>query len=275
VVETEGVLSLAEACLLGLVQGVTEFLPVSSDGHLSLLQYFMTPMPAEQKLAIDVALHLGTLIALLVFYRRELLEMARAVIGRGEPAYMRSWAWLIVLGTIPAVLVGLSFKDEIAGTFDSLRTIGLGFLLTGNLLFLASGVPNADRAEESIGAREALMIGIFQASALLPGVSRSGTTISAALLLRIRGDVAARFSFLLAIPAVAGAIVSESGAVLALDAASRLPLAAGVLVSGVTGIFAIALLLRLVQQGKLRWFTYYCWTLGLLVLLASAIKGWA
>ena len=274
-VETEGVLSLAEACVLGLVQGLTEFLPVSSDGHLSLLQYFMTPMPAEQKLAIDVALHFGTLIALLVFYRRELVEMARAVFGRSEPAYMRSWAWLIVLGTLPAVLVGLSFRQEIAGTLDSLRTIGLGFLLTGNLLFLASGVQNADRTEESIGAREALLIGIFQASALLPGVSRSGTTISAAVLMRIRGDVAARFSFMLAIPAVAGAIVAESSAVAGLHAANRLPLAVGVVVAGVTGICAIALLLRLVQQGRLRWFTYYTWALGLLVLLASALKGWA
>lgn len=273
-VETHGVLSLWEACVLGVVQGLTEFLPVSSDGHLSLLQYFMTPMPAQQKLAIDVALHIGTLAALLLFYRRDLVAMAYAILGRGGPHYLRSWAWLIALATMPAVLVGLSLQQEIASTLDSLRTIGLGFLLTGNLLFLGSGVPNADRDEESINARDALVIGIFQASALLPGVSRSATTISSALLLRIRADVAAKFSFLMAVPAVAGAITVESPNLLALDPANRLPLLVGVVVAGVTGITAIALLLQVVARGKLRYFTYYTWALGLTVLLAAWLKGW-
>jgi undecaprenyl-diphosphatase len=274
VVETHAVLSLWEACVLGLVQGVTEFLPVSSDGHLSLLQYFMTPMPAQQKMAIDVALHIGTLVALLIYYRRELITMGNSMLGRGGHTYLRSWAWLIVIGTLPAVLVGLSLQKEIANTLDSLRTIGLGFLLTGNLLFLGSGVPDANRGEESITARDALVIGIFQASALLPGVSRSGTTISAAMLLRVRADVAAKFSFLMAIPAVAGAITVESPNLLALDPANRFPLMVGVVVAGVTGITAIALLLRLVAHGKLRYFTYYCWSLGLAVLLASWLGGW-
>jgi undecaprenyl-diphosphatase len=274
VVETDAVLSLWDACVLGVVQGLTEFLPVSSDGHLSLLQYFMTPMPAQQKLAIDVALHIGTLVALLFFYRRDLIAMAYAILGRGGPDYLRSWFWLIGLATLPALLVGLSLQKEIASTLDSLRTIGLGFLLTGNLLFLGSGVPNADRDEGSINARDALVIGIFQASALLPGVSRSATTISSALLLRIRADVAAKFSFLMAVPAVVGAITVESPSLLALEPANRVPLLVGVLVAGVTGITAIALLLRMVAGGKLRYFTYYTWALGLAVLLAAWLKGW-
>jgi undecaprenyl-diphosphatase len=274
VVEIHGVLSLWDACVLGVVQGLTEFLPVSSDGHLSLLQYFMTPMPAEQKLAVNVALHIGTLVALLLFYRLDLIAMVYAILGRRGPGYLRSWAWLIALATLPAVLVGLSLQQEIANTLDSVRTIGLGFLLTGNLLFLGSGVPNADRDEGSINARDALVIGIFQASALLPGVSRSATTISSALLLRIRADVAAKFSFLMAIPAVAGAITVESPSLLALDPANRLPLLVGVVVAGVTGIAAIALLLRIVARGKLRYFTYYTWGLGLVVLLAAWFKGW-
>jgi undecaprenyl-diphosphatase len=267
---TAGVLSLRDACVLGIVQGLTEFLPVSSDGHLALVQYFLTPMPGEQKLAINVALHIGTLAALLVYFRAELLELARALIGRGA-TYGRSWIGLIVLGTLPAVLIGLSFEEEIADTLDSLRVIGLGFLLTGNLLFLGSGVRNANRSEESVSIRDALVVGIFQASALLPGVSRSGTTISAALLLGIRSDVAAKFSFLLAIPAVAGAVTAEGRVLLALDPSVRVPLAVGVLVSGVTGLAAIALLLRLVRGGKLRWFTYYCWALGAAVLVSAAL----
>lgn len=273
--ETHAALSLWDACVLGVVQGLTEFLPVSSDGHLSLLQYFMTPMPGQQKLAIDVALHIGTLVALVLFYRKELIAMANAILGRGGPRYLRSWAWLIVLATVPAVLVGLSLKQEIASTLDSLRTIGLGFLLTGNLLFLGSGVPNADRDEESITARDALVIGIFQASALLPGVSRSATTIASALLLRIRADVAAKFSFLMAVPAVAGAITAESPSLLALDPVNRFPLLVGVVIAGFTGIAAIALLLRIVARGELRYFTYYTWALGMAVLLAAWLKGWS
>lgn len=266
---TAATLTIWEACLLGVVQGLTEFLPVSSDGHLAVVQHMLTPMPAEEKLAVDVALHLGTLVALLIYFRADLIEMANALVGWPARAYMRTWIWLIALGTVPAALAGLTLKRHIAATLDSLPVIGVCFLITGALLFLASAVRGANRTEEALGVRDALVVGCFQAIALLPGVSRSGSTISGALFRRTRPDVAARFSFLLGIPAVAGAIALEAKDVFALGPKFAVPLAAGVLTAGLTGFAAIAIFLRVVQGGKLHYFAYYCWALGVAVLVVA------
>jgi undecaprenyl-diphosphatase len=269
----EVTLSLGEACLLGLVQGLTEFLPISSDGHLALLQRFLTPMPADKKLAIDVALHLGTLVAVLVYFRRDLIDLTAALVGRARNAYARSWVWLIVIGTVPAGVFGLWLRHRIEATYDSLWVIGLSFAATGALLFLAAGVRDAGRDEEKIDVRDALVIGCFQVLALLPGLSRSGSTIAAAIFRRIRPDVAARFSFLLGIPAIAGAVLTEAGAVMALGPEARLPLAAGVVTAAITGLGAIALLLRIVRGGKgLRYFSYYCWALAAVATGAAVAR---
>jgi undecaprenyl-diphosphatase len=270
---TGGALSVWHACLLGVVQGLTEFLPVSSDGHLAVLQYWiLPPMPAEERLAIDVALHLGTLVALIVYFRRELLAIAAALGGRG-PRHLRSWVGLLALGTLPAALVGVTFKQRIAATQDSLPLIGLCFLTNGSLLFLANAVQGAERSEESLGFWDALVVGFFQASALLPGVSRSGTTIASGMLMRMRSDVAVKFSFLLGVPAIAGAVMLEGFTVFGLGRATLAPLAVGVVVAGVTGLAAIAVLLRAVRGGRLSYFAYYCWTLGFVVLAGAAWVG--
>jgi undecaprenyl-diphosphatase len=266
------VLSIRDACLLGAVQGLTEFLPVSSDGHLAVFQYFLTPMPAEQKLAVTVALHFGTLAALLVYFRRDLIEMVRQLLDPARAGYLRSWAWLIVVGTIPAGVIGLTLKSWVEAALDSLVVIGICFLFTGLLLYLASAAArNAQRGDGDVGVVDALVMGTFQALALLPGVSRSGTTISSGIFRRIRPDVATRFSFLLGIPAIAGALVLEGGNVAALGPELRLPLAVGIATAYVTGLAAIALLLRVVRTGKLQYFAYYCWTIGTLVATAGMI----
>jgi undecaprenyl-diphosphatase len=268
-VAVDAALSVWEACLLGVVQGLTEFLPISSDGHLAVFQFFLTPMPSAEKLAVDVALHLGTLAAVVAYFRRDLLGMAAAIVGRGGEAYARAWAWLLVLGTIPAGLAGVLLKPHIEATLDSLAVIGASFLFTGTLLYLGSAVRGATRGAETLGARDALVVGCFQALALLPGVSRSGTTIAAALFRRTRADVAARFSFLLSIPAISGALVVEAPSIAGLAPAARGPLAAGILVAALTGFAAIAVLLRMVRSQKLHYFAYYCWGLGTLVLAAA------
>ena len=262
-------LSIRDACVLGAVQGFTEFLPVSSDGHLAVFQYFLTPMPAEQKLAVTVALHFGTLAALLVYFRKDLIEMARELLDSRREGYLRGWAWLIVGGTIPAAVIGLTLKSWVEAALDSLFVIGVCFLVTGTLLWLATRVRDAQRTEGDIGLADVLVIGTFQALALLPGVSRSGTTISSGIFRRIRADVATRFSFFLGIPAIGGALVLEGKDVAALAPELRLPLAIGVLVAFLTGLAAIALLLRVVRTGKLQYFAYYCWLVGVLVAAAG------
>ncbi|MCW5892186.1 MAG: undecaprenyl-diphosphate phosphatase [bacterium] len=265
-------ISVGEACLLGAVQGLTEFLPVSSDGHLALTQQFLTPMPADQKLAIDVALHAGTLVALIIYFWADLWGMARELLEPRRSGWLRSWVWLVGVGTIPAAIVGLTLRDFVADTYDSLWVIGGGFLVTGTLVFLGSCVRGALRSEETLDRRDAIMIGVFQVSALLPGVSRSGSTIAAALFRRIRPDVAARFSFLLGIPAIAGAVVLEGPKALALGPEAYTPLAAGILVALITGLVAIWLVMRAVASGRLHWFAYYTWTLGVAVLLGAALS---
>lgn len=265
-------ISVGEACLLGAVQGLTEFLPVSSDGHLALVQQFLTPMPPDQKLAIDVALHAGTLVALIVYFWADLWGMARELLEPRRGGYLRGWIWLLIVGTVPAVIVGLSLRDLVADTYDSLWIIGAGFLATGTLVYLGSCVRGALRSEETLGRNDALMIGFFQVWALLPGVSRSGSTIAAGLFRRIRPDVAARFSFLLGIPVVGGAVVLEGPKALALGPDAYTPLAAGILVALLTGIAAIWTLMRAVAGGKLHWFAYYTWALGAAVLLGAAVS---
>jgi undecaprenyl-diphosphatase len=270
---TETTLSLGQACLLGVVQGLTEFLPVSSDGHLAVLSYFMTPMPPAERLAVEVALHLGTLVAVVAYFWNELLTMARALVSPPEVAWARSWIGLIAIGSVPAAIVGLTLKDQIVSTMDSLAAMGVFFLFNGTLLFLANAVRGAHRDEKALGWLDAVVIGSFQVLALLPGVSRSGTTISAALFRRVRTDVAATFSFLMSVPVIAGAIVFEAKAVLELPPGVHGPLAAGVVVSGVTGFAAVALLMRMVRERKLSYFAYYCWAVGLVVLAAGAVGG--
>jgi undecaprenyl-diphosphatase len=255
------------------VQGLTEFLPISSDGHLALLQHFLTPMPPDERLAVDVALHIGTLVAVLFYFRGELLEMAGALVGRSAAPWARPWIPLLVLATIPAAVAGLTLKHRIEASYDSLAVIGASFLLTGTLLFLGAAVHGTVRREEDIGVGDAVVIGSFQALALLPGVSRSGTTISSALFRRIRPDAAAKFSFLLSIPAIAGAVLLESGAIVRLGPSMAAPLLAGVVVAGVTGLAAIAVLLRALRSGRLSYFAYYCWVLGVGVLAGAAMRG--
>ena len=265
-------LSVWQACLLGAVQGLTEFLPVSSSGHLAVVQHFLPAMPSEEKVAVDVALHLGTLVALLVYFRGELWAMARSLGAHPPAGHARRWIWLVGLATLPTAIAGLALREYVEASFDSLLVIGGCFLVTGVLLFFASAVRGADRTEDALGPRDALVVGLFQVIAILPGLSRSGSTISGALFRRTRADVAAKFSFLMAIPAVAGAIVLEGRPLLAIPPGLRVSLAAGIATALVTGFLAIALLLRIVRSGKLRYFAYYCWAIGIAVV-ATAVVG--
>ena len=266
-------ITVGDACVLGLVQGLTEFLPVSSSGHLAVVHQLIAPLPAAQTAAIDVALHLGTLAATLAYFRRDLLGMLGALRTPATGDWHGRWIWLLGLATVPVAVVGGLWHHQIEATFTSLPIIGLNFLITGTLLFIAGHVRGTTRDEARLNVRDALVIGTFQAVALLPGISRSGSTITAGLLSRLRPDVAARFSFLLGLPAVVGAEIMEARTLLALDPASVRAVAAGALVTGATGVVAIWSLLRVLASQRLHYFSYYLWSLGGLVLMASWGKG--
>jgi undecaprenyl-diphosphatase len=274
-VEDERLLTVWQAALLGVIQGLTEFLPVSSDGHLVIAQEGFGLRPPHA-IAFDVLLHLGTLLAVLGYFRRDLIEMTRALFGaRGEEMDVRRrWIWLLGLGTAPVALVGFLFKDWFEQTFHSMAWAGGGLLLTGTLLWLVHGKGATGRTASGLTLMDAMMIGGIQSIALLPGVSRSGSTLFCALSIGVERTTAARFSFLLSIPAIAGALVLNLSEVLEMAADGNvLPLVVGPLAAAATGLLAIEVLMRAVARGSLRGFSVYCWIVGTLTLAWSVWSG--
>lgn len=255
-------MGLAAAVLLGIVQGVTEFLPVSSSAHLILARaFFGWETPPEFGLAFDVALHVGTLAAILAFFRREIAAMAAAApsmlsLNPGPDARLLR---LIVAGTAPIIVVGLLFSDYIERV---LRTpaVAAGTLAIGAIgMFAAERLGPRVRTEDSLGWTDALLIGGAQALALVPGFSRSGSTITVGMFLGMRRDAAARFTFLLAIPATFAAIGKEALELrhLGLTVGSIQLFVVGILVSGGVGYLTIKYFLRFLGGHRLDVFAYY------------------
>jgi undecaprenyl-diphosphatase len=254
--------SFAAAVLLGAIQGLTEFLPVSSSAHLILARaFFGWEMAPEFGLAFDVALHVGTLAAILLFFRAEIMGMDASLPGMLSPSPTRSalLARMIVIGTVPVVIVGLLFSDFVE---DVLRTpaVAAGALAFGALLMLvAERLGPRTRAEDALVWWESVLIGCAQAAALIPGMSRSGGTIATGMFLGIRRDAAARFTFLLAIPAMLAAAAKEGLelASMPLPSGSGTLLATGTIVSAVTGYVTIKYFLRFLAGHRLDVFAYY------------------
>ena len=243
-----------DALVLGLVQGLTEFLPISSSGHLVLTQELLGIH--ESGAAIEIAVHLGTLLSVLVYYRYVIVEIVRDVFRGGPTARL---GWMVVVGTIPAVIVGLFLKDHIEEIFDSPRWAAGGLLATGVFMLATS---RAKRGTGDPGFGSAVIVGAAQAIAILPGISRSGSTIGTGMFLGDDPVRAARFSFLLSIPAILGAsvLLFADGGMSGGPGTSML-VAAGV-VSFASGLAAIAFLIKLLGQGRLAWFGPYCLIVG-------------
>lgn len=258
-------MNYGQGILLGLVQGLTEFLPVSSSGHLVVAQAAVGL--AIPGVFVEVVLHVATLLAVLVVYARRIVQMVSGcVAGRRD-----AWAMvgLLALGSVPAAVVGLLFKEAFERAFDSLALVGVDFLVTGAILWSTRPIATRARRERPTAAG-ALAVGVAQAFAILPGISRSGTTVSTALWLGVRPEHAAEFSFLLAVPAIAGAAVLQipeiSGGT---PGVGWGPLAVSFVVSLAAGIFAIRFLVALLRQGRFHRFAPYCWAIGAVTL------GWA
>lgn len=249
-------MTLISVIILAIIQGLTEFLPVSSSGHLALAGTIMS-IPKEE-ISFEIVLHLGTLLAVIGVYRRDLLKLVSGVLkGRRESLVL---AGLLALGSVPAAAAGFFFADAIAMLFAEPLVVSIMLIVTGCALFSTRFAPEGIRDHPSW--KGSLMVGVSQALALLPGISRSGFTISTGLFAGIRREEAARFSFLLSIPAITGA------AVLKLPDAGigivDLPfMAVGLAVSAITGYLALKVLLKFLTRGKFSMFAWYCWILGL------------
>ena len=259
-----------QAALLGIVQGITEFLPVSSSAHLILARLFFGFDGDKFGLSFDVACHVGTLIAVLIYFRTELRRLIAALprlFDLKDPE--ARLIWLLAIGTIPAVIVGLLFKHRIE---DNLRTpaVAAAMLALGGLLFFVADAAGSDaRSEASLTFGEAFLIGCAQAAALVPGVSRSGATITVALLIGLRRAEAARFVFLLAIPAILGAAGSEAPKLLRAGMGDAAPLfLIGILASAIVGYAAVKYFIRYLGRHSLAVFGWYR------LALAAAVAVW-
>ena len=260
-------MTLWQGVLLGLVQGLTEFLPVSSSGHLVLVEALSGVHFTD--VTVEVSLHVATLGSVLFIYGRRLWEIARGVL-RGDAPSLR-YAGLLAIATLPAALVGLLFKRQIEAAFHSLAWLGVQFLITGAILWWTRG-PRGERSVPSAGAAAA--IGFGQAFAILPAISRSGATVAAALWCGLTPAAAAEFSFLLAIPVIAGAGLLEARhAVLNVAQVGAVPWAVSFVVSFLAGVWSIRFLVAVIARGRFYAFAPYCWAVGAFTLAYALWPG--
>lgn len=256
--------------LLGIVQGLTEFLPVSSSGHLVLLEKVLGFDPPG--VLLELLLHLGTLVAVLVLFRRDIWRLARSLVRKDEVRGRRELL-LLALGTTPIVLLGLLLRRAVVAAFSSLLLVGVCLLVTGGVLLLAGrAARRARRSAPRLG--DSLLIGVAQGAALLPGISRSGATIASGILLGIEAQAAARFSFLLSVPAILGAGILElpEGLRAGAGAGGWPALLVATLVAAAVAGGAIKGLLALLARGKLGWFGVYCLAIGLVATLYATLR---
>ena len=261
---------LAALLVLAVIQGLTEYLPVSSSGHLVLTRLFtddadLLPTGAT----VEVWLHLGTLLAVLLFYRGRVLGLAQGVFGLGQQVGdQRRLFALLLLGSVPAGIVGVFFEHEIEPLFSSATAVGIALLVTGSVLWASRWVRDGKLELDQLAWRAALLIGLVQALAIAPGISRSGMTIVAGIGLGLTVEAAAAFSFLLSIPAILGAAVLKVPKMFEEQQASLESswLLMSFATAFVVGYLALGALLWLARGRKLSWFAPYCWLVGVLAI---------
>jgi undecaprenyl-diphosphatase len=269
--------TVVQALVMGLVQGLTEFLPVSSSGHLVVVPYLLGwDDPFITSLQFSVMLHLGTLVALLLYFRGDWLRLVPAGLATlrdrsfaGDPD--RRLAWLIAVATVPALILGYLLNDLVETRFREVGLVALTLVLGGMILWVAERAGSRSRAIGELGFRGALGIGIAQAAALVPGISRSGISISAGLFAGLDREAAARFSFLMATPVTAAAGLYESISLVRGEAGFTIatgPLVVGMAASLVAGLVAIAVLLRFLRSHRTDVFVLYRVLLAFVVLAA-------
>jgi undecaprenyl-diphosphatase len=260
-------ISALEAVILGLIQGLTEWLPISSSGHLAIVN---ESLGWESPTVFFVLLHGGTLSVVLVFFRRRIMDILRAFKRRDFESEAGRLGGFVVLGSVPTAVIGLLFQELFRSAFENLLAVGFALLVTGILLFAVKGrTPENDLTPQGV-----LLIGVAQGVAIVPGISRSGATISSGLFAGVNKEAAFEFSFLLSIPTIIGALAFELGDLqqLVISGADWIAVLGGVAVSIVVGYLALEVLMRLVLRNRLYWFAPYCWVAGGLVIATQILQ---
>ena len=278
-------MSYLMSAVLGFVQGVAEFLPISSSGHLTLLQHFFG-MPEPDQL-FNILLHFATLLAVCVYYLQDVVEMIveffRGIASlfsrqpsHGNPPEARRLVLLVIVGTLPLFVVML-IKDQVEALGSSPVFVSCALLVTGCVLFLSDRMAGGKKTARNATMKDVLLVGVAQGCATIPGLSRSGCTISAGMAVGFDRKFAVRYSFLMSLPAVLGATILEVKDVFGVEgglAEGVLPkYLLGMVIAGVVGYFSIRLVNLLASKGKFGAFAYYCWAAGLIFLILS-LMGW-
>lgn len=272
------------AIFLGLVQGIAEFLPISSSGHLSLMQHFFGVQNVENdNLFFSVLLHLGTLIAVCIVYWNDIVEMIREFcLGIGalfspklrtkNPPPARRLVLMIILGTLPLFVI-MPIKGMVEELYSNTIFIGLALIVTGFVLYLSDQLGAGRKNERTMKVKDALLIGCGQALAVVPGLSRSGATIASGMMCGLERNFAVRYSFLLSLPAILGANILSlvDAAQTGIDASLLPKYIVGMIVAAVVGYFAIRLVKGLAKKGKFGNFAWYCWGVGILAIVATFV----
>lgn len=270
-------MELIEAIILGIIQGLTEFLPVSSSGHLVIFQHLFGMK--EPELVFDIAVHMGTLMAVVIYFKNELLGIIGAVIKmarqlvKKEATWIDAWndpetkmALLIIIGSVPTALIGIGFHQIADQIFSSVRMVGVMLLITGTFLWLTRWLKQSGQGIGTFSSKKALVVGCAQGLAILPGISRSGSTIAAGMFLGLNRELAARFAFLLSIPAICGAALLAASDLAGGNESSFTLITVGILSAAVVGYLSLKMLVFIVKKGRMYLFSPYCWVVGLLAL---------
>lgn len=268
-------MTLPEAVLLGIIQGLTEPLPVSSSAHLVIIPS-LVPGFHPPSVAFDVLLHLGTLLSVLLFLRREIRSLLVSLLPvRGQnPAARRAEHRLllwIATATFLTGVIGILFQHRIESLFESVETTAAMLLVTGLLLFLSDRVKMNRRQEGDMNLTDGIVLGLVQAVALIPGISRSGSTIAFGIFRGLERATAARFSFLLSVPAIGGAVILKSADLVKLTAVDIPVMFAGFIAAAVTGLCSLKLLFALISSRGLSPFAFYCWFFGAATLILRGL----
>jgi len=276
-------MDIIQAIIIGIVQGLTEFLPVSSSAHLVFAPAIMG---VKSSLAFDTVLHLGSLVAVIVYFWNDIIHIIKSFVsslldiprGRFKEGFredqFKRLAWLVIIGTIPAGLAGVLFKDFFESLFNNIPAVGFFLIITGFLLWGSEVMSRKIKEKTSLkemSIKNSLIIGIFQALAIAPGISRSGATISAGLFLGLERELAARYSFLLSIIAILGAALVQVKDISSGLDVNTSAFIAGFIAAALSGYIAIKIVLKLIKERNLLIFAYYCWIVGALALILSLV----
>lgn len=272
-----------QAVILGLAQGLSEFLPISSSGHLALLQYFFG-INTDNVLPFAVLLHFGTLVSVFIVYWKDIVDLIKelgAVIkdiftGKGlriNANPTRRLGFMIIVATIPTAVIGLLFNDLFNAMYLSLVAIGTGLLVTGTILVIAERMGRNNKSVKEMKFRHAVFVGLMQGVAICPGVSRSGSTLFGGLISGLNREFAVKFAFLISIPSILGSVILEAPDAFreGLDISLVGPVIAGVVVAAISGLFAIKAMIKLVSNKNLIGFSIYTWALGIAVIVYALI----